>query len=52
MKAVATRPGIELVFLPGYSPDLNPIERLWGRLRQEVTRGFCHGSVAQLIEAR
>jgi transposase InsO family protein len=51
VKAEATRLGIELVYLPGYSPDLNPIERLWGWMRQEVTRGFCHGSVAQLIEA-
>jgi len=36
---------------PGYSPDLNPIERLWDWMREEVTRGFCHGSVAELIEA-
>jgi hypothetical protein len=34
--------GIELVFLPGYSPDLNPIERLWDWMRDEVTRGHCH----------
>jgi transposase len=51
VKAEAARLGIELVYLPGYSPDLNPIERLWDWMRQEVTRGFCHGSVAQLIEA-
>ena len=25
--------GIEVVNLPGYSPDLNPIERLWDRMR-------------------
>jgi len=51
VKTEAARLGIELVYLPGYSPDLNPIERLWDWMRQEVTRGFCHGSVAQLIEA-
>jgi transposase len=50
-KAEAARLGIELVYLPGYSPDLNPIERLWGWLRQEVTRGHCHGSVAELTAA-
>jgi transposase len=51
VKAEAARLGIEIVNLPGYSPDLNPIERLWDWMRQEVTRGFCQGSVAQLIEA-
>ena len=40
--------GIELVNLPGYSPDLNPIERLWDWMREEVTRGHCHASLAAL----
>jgi transposase len=51
VKAKAAELGIELVYLPGYSPDLNPIERLWDWLRQDLTRGFCHGSVQELIEA-
>ena len=51
VKARAAELGIELVYLPGYSPDLNPIERLWGWLREEVTRGHCHSSVAELLEA-
>jgi transposase len=51
VKAEAARLGIELVFLPGYSPDLNPIERMWGWMRDEVTRGHCHGSVAELTAA-
>ena len=51
VKAKAAELGIELVYLPGYSPDLNPLERLWGWLREEVTRGHCHGSVAELIAA-
>jgi transposase len=51
VKAKAAELGIELVYLPGYSPDLNPIERLWGWLREEVTRGHCHGSVGELLEA-
>ncbi len=50
--AEAARLGIEIVRLPGYSPDLNPIERLWDWMREEVTRGFCHGSVPELIDAR
>jgi transposase len=51
VRAEAARLGIEVVNLPGYSPDLNPIERLWDWMREEVTRGACHGSVAQLIAA-
>jgi len=51
VKARAAEVGIELVFLPGYSPDLNPIERLWDWMRQEVTRGHCHGSVPELTAA-
>ena len=47
----AEEPGIELVNLPGYSPDLNPIERLWDRMRQEVTRGHCHANLAELWAA-
>jgi transposase len=51
VKAEAKRLGIGLVYLPGYSPDLNPIERLWDWLREDVTRGHCHASVAELIGA-
>ncbi len=51
VKAKAAELGIELVYLPGYSPDLNPIERLWDWLREDLTRGFCHGSVQELIDA-
>jgi hypothetical protein len=51
VKAEAARLGIEVVNLPGYSPDLNPIERLWDWMREDVTRGFCHGSVPQRIAA-
>jgi DDE superfamily endonuclease/Winged helix-turn helix len=43
--------GLELVFLPGYSPDLNPIERLWDWMREEVTRGHCHCSLKALRAA-
>ena len=49
--AEAARLGITVVNLPGYSPDLNPIERLWDWMREEVTRGFCHKSVPELVAA-
>ena len=45
VKAKAAELGVELIYLPGYSPDLNPIERLWD------TRGHCHSSVAELTAA-
>jgi transposase len=36
--------GIELVFLPAYSPNLNPIERLWKFVKSEVLNAAYHGS--------
>jgi transposase len=35
LKSVRDR--IELLFLPPYSPDLNPIESLWKKTRRDVT---------------
>ena len=29
---------IELIYLPSYSPDLNPIERVWWYMRKKITR--------------
>ena len=43
--------GIEVINLPWYSPDLNPIERLWEWMRQEVTRGHGHDGLATLKAA-
>lgn len=51
VKEKAKELGIELVNLPGYSPDLNPIERLWDWMRDELTRGHCYNSVAELTTA-
>lgn len=43
--------GFTLKPLPGYSPDLNPIERLWKWLREEVTQHHCHASLRELFDA-
>ena len=32
--------GISLVYLPPYSPDLNPIEQIWRCLRREISTAF------------
>ena len=39
---------IELVFLPPYSPDLNPVERVWWLMRKTVT----HNRWVQSMEKR
>lgn len=42
--------GIRLVYLPPYSPDLMPVERLWQWLRQQVTALHCHRDEDELRE--
>ncbi len=49
--AAAAGLGVEVVNLPGCSPDLNPVGRPWDWLREDVTRGFCHASVADSAAA-
>ena len=39
---------IGLVPLPGYSPDLMPVEALWRWLREEVTYHYCHPTADDL----
>ena len=39
---------VELVPLPGYSPDLMPVEALWRWLREDVTYHHCHASAEDL----
>jgi transposase len=39
---------ITLMPLPGYSPDLMPVEALWRWLREDVTYHHCHASADDL----
>src|SRR3954449_8138059 len=39
---------IRLMPLPGYSPDLMPVEALWHWLREDVTYHHCHASADDL----
>lgn len=50
-QAAATDLGIDLVPLPGYSPDLNPIEGLWKWMREEVTQLHAYPTMRALFDA-
>lgn len=36
-KYLETQEKIEIMYLPAYSPDLNPIERVWWYMRKRIT---------------
>ena len=46
--AAAASLDITLAPLPGYSPDLMPVEALWRWLREDVTYHHCHASAEDL----
>ena len=37
LKGIAEKHKIELIFLPPYSPELNPIEHFWNWLKKKVS---------------
>jgi transposase len=39
---------IQLHFLPGYAPELNPVEYLWTWLKRHALANFCPDSLAEL----
>ena len=48
VQAAAARLNITIVPLPGYSPDLMPVEPLWRWLREDVTYQHCHATADDL----
>lgn len=42
---------VELVYLPTYSPHLNPIERLWNFMRRQLTRNQFFPNLSALAQA-
>ena len=46
--------GIKLVFLPPYSPDLNPIEFIWKSIKRVISRSFIKDleHIKQIISER
>lgn len=52
VKEIAKKLGIVLVFLPPYSPDLNPIEFIWKSIKRELSSMFlrCKEEVKYVVE--
>lgn len=50
-QTAATALGFTLLPLPGYSPDLNPIEGLWKWMREDVTVNHCYTTMRDLFDA-
>lgn len=42
---------IKLIFLPPYSPELNPVERLWQWLRRHACRNRAFTSLTAVLDA-
>jgi transposase len=42
---------LQLEFLPGYAPDLNPDEGIWNYLKRVELRNRCCGTLCRLREA-
>lgn len=51
VQAKAKELGLTLQPLPGYSPDLNPIEGLWKWMREEVQHNQFHTTLDDMSEA-
>ena len=47
-RALADNPHLEFKRLPSYSPQLNPIERLWKKLRRRATHNRLFDTLADL----
>jgi transposase len=41
---------VVLHFLPKYAPDLNPIERVWWRLHEAITRNHQCQTLEELVD--
>jgi transposase len=39
---------IEIIYLPSYSPELNPVERLWLYIKQNILRNKIYDTIALL----
>ena len=44
----STKGTVQMALLPGYAPDLNPVEYLWAWLKRHALANFCPNSLAEL----
>ena len=51
VQTAAAQMGLALLPLPGYSPDLNPIEGLWKWMREDLTYNHCYSTLRELFDA-
>jgi transposase len=45
---VASQPWLTIERLPGYAPDLNPIEQVWGRLKSAELANLCTDTIDEV----
>jgi transposase len=50
-KDLTVPPNIEIVFLPPYSPELNPVERLWQWLKRHAIRNRLFLAIEAVMDA-
>jgi transposase len=50
-KGLAVPPNIEIVHLPPYSPELNPVERLWRWLKMHTIRNRLYLSIKEVMDS-
>ena len=41
---------LEVEFLPGYAPELNPVEYIWGHLKQHEIPNLCSRNLTELSD--
>jgi len=44
----STSGAVQMALLPGYAPDLNPVEYLWAWLKRHALANFCPKTLAEL----
>lgn len=47
-KGLVIPKNIEIVYLPPYSPELNPVEKLWQYIKSHTIKNRIYGTINQL----
>jgi len=50
-KELVVPPNIEIVYLPPYSPELNPVERLWRWLKRHTIRNRLYLAIEEVMDS-